>query len=166
MKLFLEIIIVITAIVLTFSILFQSGNSAGLSGSIGGGAEQLFGKRKSKGYETILSRITTVCAVIFFICAIAATAIPDGNAAVTTDVTPETVEEVAADTAAGAADAAGTAESAASDAAKAVETTSDAVNSAADKAENTAEAAANTSEKTTEAAKDKDKEKDKENSAQ
>ncbi len=81
MKLFLEVLIVITSIVLTCSILFQSGNSAGLSGSIGGGAEQLFGKKKSKGYETILSRITTVCAVIFFICAIAATAITDGNTA-------------------------------------------------------------------------------------
>lgn len=66
----LMVLIVISSIVLIASILFQSGNSAGLSGSIGGGAEQLFGKKKSKGYETILSRITTVCAVIFFLCAV------------------------------------------------------------------------------------------------
>ena len=70
MKLALMILIVISSIVLIASILFQSGNSAGLSGSIGGGAEQLFGKKKSKGYETILSRVTTVCAIIFFICAV------------------------------------------------------------------------------------------------
>ena len=75
MKMFLMILIVISAVVLIGSVLFQSGNSAGLSGSIGGGAEQLFGKKKSRGYEAILSRITTVCAVVFFICAVVLTAI-------------------------------------------------------------------------------------------
>ena len=75
MKFAFMIVMIIAAIVLTASILFQSGNSAGLSGSIGGGAEQLFGKKKSKGYETILSRITTVCAVVFFICGIVVTAL-------------------------------------------------------------------------------------------
>ena len=70
MKTLLMILIIISSIVLIASILFQSGNSAGLSGSIGGGAEQLFGKKKSKGYETILSRITTVCAIVFFLCAV------------------------------------------------------------------------------------------------
>ncbi|MCR4601043.1 MAG: preprotein translocase subunit SecG [Clostridia bacterium] len=75
MKTALMIILIISSIVLTASILFQSGNSAGLSGSIGGGAEQLFGKKKSRGYETILSRITTVCAVVFFIDTISIVAI-------------------------------------------------------------------------------------------
>ena len=70
MKTVLMILIIISSIILIASILFQSGNSAGLSGSIGGGAEQLFGKKKSKGYEAILSRITTVCAIIFFLCAV------------------------------------------------------------------------------------------------
>lgn len=70
MKTVLMILIIVSSIVLIASVLFQSGNSAGLSGSIGGGAEQLFGKKKSKGYETILSRITTVCAIIFFLCAV------------------------------------------------------------------------------------------------
>lgn len=69
----LMVLIVIASIVLIASILFQSGNSAGLSGSIGGGAEQLFGKKKSKGYDAILSRITTVFAVIFFLCAVVLT---------------------------------------------------------------------------------------------
>ena len=75
LKLVLMILLIISSVVLTGSILFQSGNSAGLSGAIGGGAEQLFGKKKSKGYETILSRIPTVCAVIFFVVTIAITAI-------------------------------------------------------------------------------------------
>jgi preprotein translocase subunit SecG len=47
--------------------LLQSGSSAGLSGAIGGGAEQLFGKKKSRGYESILSKIATVAAVLFIV---------------------------------------------------------------------------------------------------
>ena len=48
-------------------ILLQSSNSAGMSGSIGGGAEQLFGKRKSQGYDAILSKVSTVTAVLFIV---------------------------------------------------------------------------------------------------
>jgi len=64
-KIFLMIILTIASLVLIGSILMQSGNSAGLSGSIGGGAEQIFGKKKSKGYEAILNKISTVAAVAF-----------------------------------------------------------------------------------------------------
>lgn len=71
MKTFLMIILAIASIVLIASILLQSGNSAGLAGSIGGGAEQLFGKKKSKGYEAILSKITTVAAVCFIVISLA-----------------------------------------------------------------------------------------------
>ena len=42
-------------------------SSDGLSGSIGGGAEQLFGKRKSQGYDAILSKISAVTAVLFIV---------------------------------------------------------------------------------------------------
>ena len=48
-----------------------AANSAGLSGSIAGGAEQLFGKKKSKGYEAILSKITTVGAILFVVLSLA-----------------------------------------------------------------------------------------------
>ena len=48
MKIVLMILLLIASIVLIANILFQSGNSAGLSGSIGGGAEQLFGKSNSQ----------------------------------------------------------------------------------------------------------------------
>jgi len=65
MILVLMILLAVTSIVLIASILLQSGNSAGLTGSIGGGAEQLFGKKKSKGYEAMLSKISTVSAVLF-----------------------------------------------------------------------------------------------------
>ncbi len=75
MKTAVMIILIIASLVLIASILFQSGNSAGLSGSIGGGAEQLFGKKKSSGLESILSKITAVGAIVFFICAVVLTAI-------------------------------------------------------------------------------------------
>lgn len=65
MKIFFMIILTIASLVLIGSILLQSGNSTGLSGSIGGGAEQIFGKKKSKGYEAILNKISTVAAVAF-----------------------------------------------------------------------------------------------------
>ena len=64
-RLVLMILLCIACIVLIASILLQSGRTAGLSGSIGGGAEQLFGKKKSKGYEAILSKIATAAAVLF-----------------------------------------------------------------------------------------------------
>ena len=71
MRLFLMILLAISSIVHIASVLLQSGNSAGLSGSIAGGAEQLFGKKKSKGYEAILSKITTVGAILFVVLSLA-----------------------------------------------------------------------------------------------
>lgn len=71
LKIFLMVLLCIASIVLIVSILLQHGNSAGLSGSISGGAEQLFGKKKSKGYEAILSKISTVGAVVFILCSLA-----------------------------------------------------------------------------------------------
>ena len=63
----LMVILAIASIILIGSILLQSSNSDGLSGSIGGGAEQLFGKKKSKGYDVILEKVTKFGAVLFII---------------------------------------------------------------------------------------------------
>ena len=71
----LMIILLISSIVLIISILLQESKSDGLSGSIAGGAEQLFGNRKSRGYDALLSRVTTVCAVIYIIVSLAIVAI-------------------------------------------------------------------------------------------
>ncbi|MDR2770748.1 MAG: preprotein translocase subunit SecG [Clostridiales Family XIII bacterium] len=75
MKITLMILLALASLVLIGSILLQSGNSAGLSGAIGGGAEQLFGKKKSRGYEAILSRITTVGAIVFIAASLALVAL-------------------------------------------------------------------------------------------
>lgn len=62
----LKIIILVASILIIFAVLLQESKSDGLSGAIGGGAEQLFGKRRSKGYDVILHKITIICSVIFF----------------------------------------------------------------------------------------------------
>ena len=67
MKIFLMILLAVCSIVLIASVLLQSGNSAGLSGSIAGGAEQLLGKKKSKGYEALLEKVTTIGAILFIV---------------------------------------------------------------------------------------------------
>lgn len=64
-------LLVIDALGLIAVVLLQSGKSAGLSGAISGGAEQLFGKQKARGLDLILHRITIVLAVLFFILTIA-----------------------------------------------------------------------------------------------
>ena len=71
----LMILLAISSLVLIASILLQSGSSAGLAGSIGGGAEQLFGKKKGRGYEAILSKISTVAAVLFIVISLALVAL-------------------------------------------------------------------------------------------
>lgn len=63
----LMVILAVVSVILILSVLFQEGNSDGLSGSIAGGAEQLFGKKKGRGYQGILNRITIVTAVLFIV---------------------------------------------------------------------------------------------------
>lgn len=67
MKIALMIILLVSGVILMISILAQSSNSDGLSGAIAGGAEQLFGKKKSQGYEVILRRISIVTSVILIV---------------------------------------------------------------------------------------------------
>ncbi|QCR33592.1 preprotein translocase subunit SecG [Lysinibacillus sp. SGAir0095] len=68
--LFLTLLIIVS-LALIVIVLLQSGKSAGLSGAISGGAEQLFGKQKARGMDLVLHRITIVLAVLFFILALA-----------------------------------------------------------------------------------------------
>lgn len=63
--------LLIVSIGLIVAVLLQSSKSAGLSGAISGGAEQLFGKQKARGLDLVLHRITIVLSVIFFVLAIA-----------------------------------------------------------------------------------------------
>ena len=61
----LTIVHVILSIVLIAVVLFQSGKSAGLSGSIAGGAETFFGKNKARTLDGFLGKLTAVVAILF-----------------------------------------------------------------------------------------------------
>jgi preprotein translocase subunit SecG len=63
----LIVLLVIDCIALVTVVLLQSGKSAGLSGAISGGAEQLFGKQKARGLDLILERTTVVLSVLLFV---------------------------------------------------------------------------------------------------
>ncbi|MDL4839314.1 preprotein translocase subunit SecG [Aquibacillus rhizosphaerae] len=60
-------LLVIDAVALIILVLLQSGKSAGLSGAISGGAEQLFGKQKARGIDAVLHRLTVITAVLLFV---------------------------------------------------------------------------------------------------
>ena len=63
----LTIVHVILAIILIAVVLFQSGKSAGLSGSIAGGAETFFGKNKARTMDGMLAKLTGIVAILFIV---------------------------------------------------------------------------------------------------
>ncbi|MBE3552271.1 MAG: preprotein translocase subunit SecG [Kyrpidia tusciae] len=65
----LKILLVIVSLALIGVVLMQSGRSAGLSGAIAGGAEQLVG-RKARGIDAVLVKATTMLGTVFFILAL------------------------------------------------------------------------------------------------
>ena len=58
-------ILLLFAVFLVVAVLLQHGKSANLSGTIAGGAETFFGKEKGKTIDKILSKVTTIVAVVF-----------------------------------------------------------------------------------------------------
>lgn len=65
METFLVIALAIICIMLVVVVLLQSGRTAGL-GAVSGGAEQLFGKKKARGIDLILHRVTIGLGCLFF----------------------------------------------------------------------------------------------------
>lgn len=79
MEFLFKTLLIISCLGLIAVVLLQSGRSAGLSGAIGGGAEQIMGKQKARGIDALLSKLTVVFAVLFIILAIAVAYIVGGN---------------------------------------------------------------------------------------
>ena len=69
MRIFLTILFVIIAIVLTIVVLMQEGKSAGL-GTISGAAETYWGKNKGRSMEGTLEKITKILVIAFFVLAV------------------------------------------------------------------------------------------------
>ncbi|NLK87651.1 MAG: preprotein translocase subunit SecG [Clostridiaceae bacterium] len=58
---------IIFALSIIIVVLLQSGKSAGLSGSIAGGAETFFGKNKGRTLDALLGKYTSVAAIAFLV---------------------------------------------------------------------------------------------------
>ncbi len=66
----LDIIFIIVAILVIILSLLQGGKSEGASGAITGGGLNIFVKTKERGSEKVISIITMVLAIIFFLLAV------------------------------------------------------------------------------------------------
>ena len=64
-EIIMGIILLIMAIFLVVAILMQSGKDKRLSGTIAGGAETFFGKEKASTMDKMLSKVTTIVAIVF-----------------------------------------------------------------------------------------------------
>jgi preprotein translocase subunit SecG len=103
----LVIIHVIICIVLILAVLLQSGKAADLAGAFGGvGSQTAFGPR---GAQTLLSKVTTVCAILFMVTSLSlwllsgrsssvVKNVPVKETPVATETKPVTEEETAATT--------------------------------------------------------------------
>ena len=73
------IILLVAAVFVTIAVLMQSGKSHNLSGTIAGGADTFFGKTKGKTIDRVLSKLTTVVAIVFALLVIVVYVIQDDN---------------------------------------------------------------------------------------
>jgi preprotein translocase subunit SecG len=70
LSLIIKIVLVAFSIFLIAVVLLQSGQKSGVPGAIGGGAEAMFGKKKARGMDALLVRLTKVAAVGFMVLAV------------------------------------------------------------------------------------------------
>lgn len=64
------IVLILSCLGVIVTVVLQEGKSAGLAGAIAGGAEQLLGRKKARGLDSLLHRLTIVFGVLFFLSAI------------------------------------------------------------------------------------------------
>ena len=64
-EIIIGIALLLMAIFLVVAILMQSGKDKRLSGTIAGGAETFFGKEKASTMDKMLSKVTTIVAIVF-----------------------------------------------------------------------------------------------------
>lgn len=70
LRVIITVLLLVASLILIASILLQPGKSAGISGAIGGGAEQLFGRQKGRRLEQIAEKATKISAIVFMVAAI------------------------------------------------------------------------------------------------
>ena len=70
LSLIIKIVLVAFSIFLIVVVLLQSGAKTGVPGAIGGGSEAMWGKKKARGMEATLVRLTRIAAIGFMILAV------------------------------------------------------------------------------------------------
>ena len=66
MKIVLKVLLALISIVLVAAVLLQQGDSNGLS-ALGGGSDAMYGRKKAKGYDDKLAKMTVISAIVFLI---------------------------------------------------------------------------------------------------
>lgn len=64
---FVQIVLLVISVLLIIIVLLQSGKAEPASQIISGGSIDLFNKRKERGSELIISRVTLILGFLFFI---------------------------------------------------------------------------------------------------
>ena len=75
LQIILGVILGILSIAIVVLVLFQQGSRAGLNGAISGAAETFLSKNKARTADAFFKRLTAICAIVFFVLAIAATVV-------------------------------------------------------------------------------------------
>ncbi len=63
----MEVVLIVISVLLIILVLLQSGKSEGPAQIISGGNSDLFSQRKERGSELVISRITLILGLAFFI---------------------------------------------------------------------------------------------------
>lgn len=75
LQIILGVVLGILSIAIVILVLFQQGHRAGINGAISGAAETFLSKNKARTADALFKRLTTICAIAFFILAVAATVV-------------------------------------------------------------------------------------------
>ena len=67
LQIVMGIVQIVLCVLLIAIILLQSSKTAGLAGTIGGGAETFFGKNKQHTLDAKLHKFTSVCAIVYVV---------------------------------------------------------------------------------------------------
>ena len=63
----ITVVQLLVALALILIVLFQSGKSQGLSGTIGGIADSYMAKSRAKSLDAKLAKVTKICGAVFFV---------------------------------------------------------------------------------------------------
>lgn len=69
------VLIVISSIVLIINVLMQEDKTGGLSGSFGGGSENVWAKNKGKGFDAISDKLIILSSIVILVSSLALAAV-------------------------------------------------------------------------------------------